>query len=158
MYSHDSLKKLREESGSQEGKVKCDFRKWKKWKRELTLSTIKKRKERNITGVILNEMVKCGGTTMAHWHVEINLEIELRTKETLLSTWSKLVLSKQKITSCIKSLPSVPICVWSHNNNNFLVFCDACKYSYNRTCMLVNANFNSSFLFDCFCLLMLYIS
>ena len=84
------------------------------------------------------------------WHVEINLEIKLRTKESLLSTWNKLVLSKQQITSSIKNLSLVLIYVWSHNNNNFLVFCDACKYWYDPTCMLVNAKFNSSFLLDFF--------
>ena len=77
-----------------------------------------------------------------------NANNELGTKEILLSTWNELIKSKQQITLCIKNLPSVPICICNHNNNNFLVFCDACKYWYHPTCMHVNANFNSSFPFD----------
>ena len=165
-------KKLTEENRSQEGKVKLLFAEQKKGKREPPLSTIKKREDSNSTHEILNEMVKCDGSTVlfspAHWQTDINLEIdavdllfvkftydyfknannELRTKETLLSTWSKLIKSKQQIELCIKNLPSVPICICSHNNNNVLAFCDGCKYWHHPTCMHVNANFNSSFPFD----------
>ena len=140
--------------------------------REPTLSAIKKSEDSNSTHEILNEMVKCGSNTVllspAHWQTDINLETEdvnllfgkftydyfknasneLRTKETLLSTWNKLIKSKQQIELCIKYLPSVPICICNHNNNNVLVFCDACKYWCHPTCMHVNTNFNSSFPFD----------
>ena len=77
-----------------------------------------------------------------------NANNELRIKETLLAAWNELIKSKQQITLCIKNLPSVPICICSHNNNNFLVFCDACKYWYHTTCMHVKATFNSSLPFD----------
>ena len=145
-------KKLRKENRSQEGKVKFNFPKRKKGKREPTLSAIKKREDSNSSHEILNGMKKCDGNTMlsspAHWQADINLEIEdvnllfvkftsdyfknankeLRTKETLLLTWNELIKSKQQIDLCIKNLPSLPICTCSNNNNNVLLFCYACKY------------------------------
>ena len=107
---------MRKENRSQEGKVKFNFAKRKKGKREPTLSAIKKEKIATVPmRYFTSDYFK-------------NANKELRTKETYLLTWNELIKSKQQIELCIKNLPSVPICTCSNNNNNVLLFCYVCKY------------------------------
>ena len=151
----------------QKGKVKLDFTRRKKRKRE---PTARKKSPILINDEPRNKMVESDGSTVlfspTQWQTDAadvtvenmnllflkfifdffhSIKETPKTKEALTSSWNNTIKSKAQISNLANSLPEIPICTCKDNNNLNLVFCDLCHYWYHLSCLHENANFNTNF-------------